>query len=66
MKKVVKIMSIFLFILLIFGLSKNVEANSISKISMDIYIEKMETQQLQKYGRVTITKVQKHIIHTII
>lgn len=49
MKKVVKIMSIFLFILLIFGLSKNVEANSISKISMDIYIE--------KNGDATITEV---------
>lgn len=38
MKKYLKIAFIFLFSLLIFGLSKNVEANSISKISMDIYI----------------------------
>ena len=38
MRKYLKILFIFLFGLLVIGLSKNVEANSISKISMDIYI----------------------------
>lgn len=38
MKKCLKIFLIFLFSLIILGLSKKVEANSISKISMDIYI----------------------------
>ena len=39
MKRYLKITFIILFSLFIFGLSKNVEANSISKISMDIYID---------------------------
>lgn len=38
MKKSIKIIFIFLFSIIIFGLSKKVEANSISKIEMDIYI----------------------------
>lgn len=49
MKKATKIISIFLFILIALGLSKNVEANSISKISMDIYIE--------ENGDATITEI---------
>lgn len=40
MKKVLKIFLIFIFFLLIFSISKNVKANSISQISMDIYIDK--------------------------
>lgn len=39
MKKVLKTFCIFLFAILIIGLSKNVQANSISKISMDIYVD---------------------------
>ena len=39
MKKCLKVFLIFLFSLFILGLSKNVEANSINKISMDIYID---------------------------
>lgn len=39
MKKVLKVFCVFLFSLLILGLSKNVQANSIDKISMDIYID---------------------------
>ena len=40
MKKILKISLIFLFFLLILGVSKSVNANSISKISMDIYVDK--------------------------
>lgn len=39
MKKVLRIFLISVFFLLIIGVSKNVEANSISKISMDIYVD---------------------------
>ena len=39
MKKIVKISLIFIFCLLIFSISKKVEANSISKIAMDIYVD---------------------------
>ena len=39
MKKIFKILLLFIFSLLIFSISKNVKANSISKISMDIYID---------------------------
>lgn len=39
MKKIQKILYIFIFILLAMGLSKAVEANSIRKISMDIYVD---------------------------
>ena len=39
MEKLLKIFFIFLFSLIIFGLSKSVHANSISKISMDIYVD---------------------------
>lgn len=49
MKRFVKIFGVFLFCLLILGVSKKVEANSISKISMDIYID--------DYGDATITEV---------
>ena len=40
MKKILKISLIFLFFLLTFGVLKSVNANSISKISMDIYVDK--------------------------
>ena len=39
LKKILKIFLISVFFLLIIGISKNVEANSISKISMDIYVD---------------------------
>lgn len=39
MKIIQKILYIFIFVLLAIGLSKTVEANSISKISMDIYVD---------------------------
>ena len=39
MKKILKIFLIFIFCLLIFSISKNVEANSISRIAMDIYVD---------------------------
>jgi len=39
MKKTVKIFLIFLFAIILFSLGKCVEANSIQKISMDIYIK---------------------------
>ena len=39
MKKILKIFFVFIFCLLIFSISKNVEANSISRISMDIYVD---------------------------
>ncbi len=39
MKKILKILLMFIFCLLIFSISKNVEANSISKITMDIYVD---------------------------
>ncbi len=38
MKKTIKIILIFLFAFIVFGLGKEVNANSIYKISMDIYI----------------------------
>ena len=40
MKKILKISLIFLFFLLTFGILKSVNANSISQISMDIYVDK--------------------------
>ena len=40
MKKILKISLIFLLFLLTFGVLKSVNANSISKISMDIYVDK--------------------------
>lgn len=46
MKKAIKILSIFLFTILIIGLSKNVEANTTNKISMDIYIEENGDAQI--------------------
>ncbi len=49
MKKYLKIFVIFLFSLLIFGLSKTVQANSIHKMSMDIYID--------NNGDATVTEV---------
>ena len=39
MKKTMKIFLIFLFMFIIFSLGKNVQANSINKISMDIYVD---------------------------
>ena len=39
MKKVVQIFLIFIFCLLIFSISETVQANSINKISMDIYVD---------------------------
>lgn len=39
MKRIVKIFCLFLFSLIIVGLNKSAQANSISKISMDIYIQ---------------------------
>lgn len=39
MKRYFKIVLIFIFVFLVFSLNKHVEANSISKISMDIYID---------------------------
>lgn len=39
MKKILKISLIFIFCLLIFSISENVKANSISKIAMDIYVD---------------------------
>ena len=39
MKKTLKILFIFIFCLLIFSFCKNVKANSIDKISMDIYVD---------------------------
>ena len=39
MKKILKIFLMFIFCLLIFSISKNVEANSISRIAMDIYVD---------------------------
>lgn len=49
MKKFLKIFSVFLLSLVIFGLTKSVKANSISKISMDIYIS--------NNGDATVTEV---------
>ena len=41
MKKItIKILLLFTFILLFLGIDKVVEANSIDKISMDIYVDK--------------------------
>ena len=40
LKRILKISLIFLFFLLIFSVSKAVNANSISRISMDIYVDK--------------------------
>lgn len=39
MKKIQRILYIFIFVLLVIGLNKTVEANSIKKISMDIYVD---------------------------
>ena len=39
MKKILKISLMFIFCLLMFSISKKVEANSISKIAMDIYVD---------------------------
>ena len=39
MKKLFKISSLLLFCLIILSIGKNVEANSISKVSMDIYVD---------------------------
>lgn len=49
MKKVLKTFWFSLFLFIIFSLSNKVEANSISKISMDIYVDKQ--------GNATITEV---------
>lgn len=49
MRKFLKIFFIFLFSLILLGLSKNVQANSISKISMDIYIDNS--------GNATVTEI---------
>ena len=39
MKKTLKIILVFLLSIVILGLSKNVKANSINNISMDIFID---------------------------
>ena len=39
MKKILKISLMFIFCLLMFSISKKVEANSISRIAMDIYVD---------------------------
>ena len=49
MKKIVKIILIFLFSFILLGLGKETKANSISKISMDIYIDNK--------GEATVTEV---------
>ena len=49
MKRYIKIFFIFIFSVLIIGISKKVEANSIDKISMDIYIN--------NNGDATITEI---------
>lgn len=49
MKKILRTFMIFLFIFLVFGLFKTVNANTINKISMDIAID--------DYGTATITEV---------
>ena len=49
MKKTIKIILVFLFSFILLGLGKGVKANSISKISMDIYINNK--------GEATVTEV---------
>ena len=51
MKKTLKILFIFIFCLLIFSFCKNVKANSIDKISMDIYVD--------TNGNATVTETWK-------
>jgi len=46
MKKILKIFLIFLFAIILFSLGKCVEANSIQKISMDIYIKENGDAQI--------------------
>ena len=49
MKKYLKLLLIFISFLLFFSIPKNVEANSIDKISMDIYID--------SFGNASITEI---------
>lgn len=49
MKKTLKIFLIFLFMFFLFAVGKSVQANSIDKISMDIYID--------KYGNAQVTEI---------
>lgn len=49
MKKTIKVILIFLFSFILLGLGREVKANSISKISMDIYIDNK--------GEATVTEV---------
>ena len=49
MKKTLKIFLIFFFMIILFSVGKSVQANSIDKISMDIYID--------KYGDAHITEI---------
>lgn len=56
MKKTLKIFLIFLFAILLFSLGKGVEANSIQKISMDIYIKENGDAQVTEVWNCNTTQ----------
>lgn len=56
MKKTLKISLLFLFSLIILGLSKSVQANSIKSINMDIFINKDGTANITETWDCKITK----------
>ena len=56
MKKTLKIFLIFLFALILFSLGKCVEANSIQKISMDIYIKENGDAQVTETWKCNVTQ----------
>ena len=56
MKKTLKIFLIFLFALILFSLGKCVEANSIQKISMDIFIDNNGDAQVTETWSCKVTQ----------
>lgn len=54
--KLVKIVFAFIFILAIIGIEKSVQANSISKISMDIYIDKNGDAQVTEVWNCSVNQ----------
>lgn len=56
MKKILKIFLIFLFAVILFSLGKGVEANSIQKISMDIFIKENGDAQITEVWNCSATQ----------
>ncbi|MBO6244282.1 MAG: DUF2207 domain-containing protein, partial [Clostridia bacterium] len=56
MKRYLRIFLIFIFCLLFFGLTKSVNANSINKISMDVYIDNSGNATITETWNCKVTK----------